>query len=280
MWKWRNIKVSKRLIASIGCGFLGITLSALYLHHKEVEITGGGRLQRVLVAAVDIDQYTLMEPGLVEVRSVPKRFVEPGALEDPGNLSGMITALAVKRGEQILGTKLVLGGSEGGLSAKIPKGKRAVSVLVADSDAAGGLIRPDDYVDVFVTFDYGDSDHSDKYTYTLFQNVEVLAVNSKAHSVRDPKNFPVVKKQENNIFGDMAPAPESRLSRRDNIVTVALDADESKELILADQAGYVSLALRSPVDGALIGDPKTLQTDSLTGKAGFVRKKYREYKGR
>jgi pilus assembly protein CpaB len=268
--------MKKTLFISIACGILAVIMSALYLHMKELEVAGGGQLQEVLVAVADIKQQTLIEPGLVKIKKVPKIFVQPGALRSWKEGAGRVSLVHIKRGEQILGTKLVMGGAAGGLSSKVPSGKRAVSIAMSESNAAAGLVRPDDYVDVVVTFDYGDQGSPDKYTYTLFQNVNVLAVGSKTHSIRNPKGVVVVEEKSNGLFGSSSNLSQSR--SKDVLITFALNPDKAQQLIFANQAGRITLALRSPTDRANFKDLSPVAVESLTGKAGFVQKNYKEYR--
>lgn len=270
--------MKKTLILSIACGALAIILSALYLHIKEVEVAGGGELREVLVAAVDIKPHTLMEPGLVRIKKIPLAFIQPGVLSDVREVRGRVSIALIQRGEQVVGTKLVTGGPKIGLSFKVPKGKRAVSISVNEADCAGGLIQPDDYVDIIVTFDYGDDDNADKYTYTLFQGTPVLAVGSETYSPRNPEGIAVVEKKSKGMFGS-APSISSA-GGKGKVVTFALDPDDAQKLIFADETGSITLALRSPMDGSIYGEVRPVKIDTLTGKAGFTRKNYREYRGK
>lgn len=269
--------IKRTLIISIACGLMAIILSALYLHLKEIEVAGGGELLEVLVAADDINSNTLIEPGLLRTQKVPRVFIQPGAIRDVRETLGRISIAGIKRGEQLMGTKLVIGGPKSGLSFKVPSGKRAVSIPVDDAKSAGGLLQPDDHVDVIVTFDYGEKDKADKYTYTLFQNVEVLAVGSSVHSMRKPEGIAIIEKESKDMFGSVASIGGVKSST--SVVTLALDPDEAQRLIFANDTGTVTLALRSPMDRLIDDDTEPVKVDTLTGRSGFTRKSYKEYRG-
>jgi len=168
-----NMKLNKNLSISIACAFLALVVSYAYLSLKEREVSGGSESQAVLVAVTDIKPYTLMEPGLARYKKIPATYVQPGAVFDIRGLDGRVNTSIIRKGEQILENKLVVAGSESGLSFKIPDGKRAVSIEVSGANGVGGLVKPDDHVDILITFDYGDSERADMTTSTLFQDVEV-----------------------------------------------------------------------------------------------------------
>lgn len=268
----------KTLLISIASGLLAVILSAVYLHLKEIEVAGGGELRDILVAVVDIKTQTLLEPGMVAVKKIPRAFVQPDALTVNDSIDGRVSIANIKKSEQIIGTKLVMGGAESGVSFKLPKGMRAVSIAVSDSNSAGGLIQPDDRVDIIVTFNYGDGGREDKYTYTLFQNIPVLAVGNKIHSIRNPEGIAVVEKKSNEFFGSLPGISTNHA--REKVLTLALEPIEAQRLIYADSAGEISVTLRSPTDRAISNNIIPVKLDSLTGRAEFTRKDYREYKGR
>lgn len=269
----------KTLLLSIGCGVMAAILAALYLHIKEIEVAGGGELRPVLIAASDINAQTLMEPGIVRIKKVPRAFIQPDVLTDVNEIAGRVTVAKIRRGEQIVGTKLVMGGPESGLSFKLPDGKRAVSISVGDADSAGGLIRPDDNVDVVLTVDYGSSDRADKYTYTLFQNVPIIAVDNKTHSLKSPGGVAVVEKKSTEMFGSSLPGI-TRAGGGGKVFTFALDPEDAQKLIFANKTGDITLVLRSPMDRTVNADMEYVKVETITGKTGFTHKNYKEYRGR
>lgn len=273
-----NVNLKKSLMTSAALGLAAFLFSSVYIHFKVKSVTGGGSLKEVVVAASDIGPHTMMEPGLAAVKKVPKVFIQPGAAMDLRDILGRVSVAPIKKGEQILTTKLVSAGGDSGLSPKIANGRRAVGIAVREESGVAGLIRPDDRVDVIVTFDYGDGEGSDKYTYTLFQDVEVLAVDSDIYSIRNPDGVVVVEKKSREMFASL---PVSGTSRGDEIVvTLALMPDDVQKFIFAREAGIVTLSLRSPSDRAFFEGLTPVKVETLTGKMGFLKKGYREYRGR
>lgn len=271
------MKISKTTLISVMCGSSAVIIAIVYLKVREAAVSGGSEPVSVLSAATDIAEGTLMERGLVLSRKVPRAFVQPGAITALKDIQGKVSAAKIWRGEQILGTKLVASGSDSGLAPKVVRGYRAVSIELRKDQCAGGLIRPDDRVDVFATFDFGDGDRQDKYTYLLFQDVRVAAVDSEIHSFRDPTSA-MVEKKTKDIFS--AAAPVSAVSSGGKVVTLLLGVDEAPKFIFARQSGEITLALRSPSDRAIYMDAAPVKIETLTGKSGYVNKNFREYRGR
>ena len=265
-----------KTIISVALGVSAIITAAFYLSLRSGEIVRGDEVRSVLVAVADIKPHTLMEPGLVKGKKVPRRFIQPGAIFDKKAIQGRVTTSPIKKGEQIVETKLVSAGSKVGLSYKISRGKRAVSLKVSDADAVGGLIRPDDRVDVVVTIGSGRDEGADKYSYTLFQDVEVLSVGNDLYSVRNPEGVIISKKKKRDFFGGAPGIGRSETGAK--IVTFALNPDDAQRFVFAEKVGEVSLLLRSPLDRSVLESVKTSNIDSITGER--MRRDYNEYRGR
>ena len=98
----------------------------------------------------------------------------------PDALAGMVGA--VVRGKMIAGEPIrddKLGPvSNGLLSSMLPAGKRAVAVRITAEKTAGGLILPNDRVDVLHTLESADKPEGQKdyATRTILTNIVVLAV--------------------------------------------------------------------------------------------------------
>lgn len=268
----------KPLIIAACCGVLALALSLVYFHVKENRIAAGERFVEVLAVNRDLPPQTFLDPDMFEVKKVPVKYVQPGAITDPREVEGKVTIASLLKGEYLLGSKLVAGGASGGLSSKIPEGKRAVSIEMEDYESAGGMIRPDDYVDVLVTFDYGDQDQSDKYTYPLFQNVSVLAVDASVYSLKYPSGTAIIRDDGKEMFSSLAKRPEIGSGKK--VVTLALSPEDAEKIVYASEAGKISLLLRAPTDRTLIENPRPVNIEALTEKAGLIRNNFKEYRGR
>lgn len=81
-------------------------------------------------------------------------------------------------GEPLAETKLVRPGEGGFAAALITPGMRAVAVPVKEESAAGGLIQPNDRVDILWTQRASDSRTARPVTRSILKGVKVLAIGS------------------------------------------------------------------------------------------------------
>lgn len=266
---------NKITIISALSGILAALLAGLYIQMKETEILRGAEIKKVMVAAADIHPQTLIEPGLLKIAEIPKMFVQPGAVTDYREAKGRVTTAEIKIGEQLLKTKLVSAGAKTGISQKVTTGMRGVSIELEKSRCAGGLVRPDDYVDVVVTME--PSRQSEKYTYILFQNIEVLAVDSEATSFRDPSGAVHIEKEEEGLLNRLSGA--SYADNKSKIITLALKPEDARRMIFAKEAGKINLIVRSETDSAITDVHGTVSLKDMAGGAGMNSRDYKEYRG-
>ena len=89
----------------------------------------------------------------VEVRPIPRAFIQPGALRDVKEAEGQLAVAPIAPGEQVLANKLTAGGVA--LALAVPPGKRAIAIALDAAGGVAGLLKPGDLVDVLVTADEG-----------------------------------------------------------------------------------------------------------------------------
>lgn len=112
------------------------------------------------------------------------------------------------------------------LTNKTPPGKRAVTVMIDSLNAVGGLLNAGDFVDVIAHLNMPDDmDKKKTVTAMLFQDLEVLAINT---NLDDP-----------GAYDDQQNATALK-------VTFAVDPQESGLLAFANKNGRLELALRGP----------------------------------
>jgi pilus assembly protein CpaB len=116
-------------------------------------------------------------------------------------------------------------GTQGGLSAVIATGKRAMTVRVNDVVGVAGFALPGNYVDVMVNAqqDKGRGEDALQISKTVLEKVLVLAVAQEAN--RDDTKPKVV-----------------------SAVTLELSLEDSEKLDLARSVGTLSLVLRNQMD--------------------------------
>lgn len=125
-------------------------------------------------------------------------------------------------GEAINPGKFIKKGSGGVMAALLTSGMRAVSTKIKEETAAGGFILPDDHVDVILSRRLRGEGRSDRYvSNTILTNVRVLAI------------------------GQTIDPPKGKKTSIGRTATLELTPGQAEILMLANQMGDVSLALRS-----------------------------------
>jgi len=269
----------KGIVIPLVLAVLAVLITYQWLKQKERQLLLRGQPVPVLVAVKDIPRMTKIDKGLVAVRRVPRQFLQPGALTSIKEALGQVTISPILKGEQILGTKLVAPGVETGLAIKVPKGMRAVTVATDAVSGVAGLIKPGNYVDVLGTFEFGDGKKSDQKSFTIFQNVLVLAVNQ---SVGPESEVARARTMAERVKGGGGGVTAFLRRPRASTVTLALTPAQAQALVLAQNTGRLTLTLRSLFEGR--GQqplaPSTLNSVlGIQEKVMFVPRPWHEIRG-
>jgi pilus assembly protein CpaB len=190
---------------------------------------------KIVVAAVDIELGGKITPQMLTSVDWPSGSVPAGAFKDVKDLQDRVIKVGIMRGEAIVERKLAPPGSQGGLSAVIAEGKRAMTVRVNDVVGVAGFALPGNYVDVMVNAqqDKARGEEGRQISKTVLEHVLVLAVAQEAG--RDDTKPRVV-----------------------SAVTLELSLDDAEKLDLARSVGTLSLVLRNQVD------KQTVATQGIT----------------
>jgi pilus assembly protein CpaB len=229
------MKGKPAIIISILFGVLGFVFVHLYLRSRETELLQIADERTVVVAVSDILPGTAIEENMVIETEVPLKFVQPSAFTSVREAVGQIAAIPIQKDSQVLGTAMTSVGRS--LSTKIPRGMRAVSLAVTDVTGVSSLVAANNYVDVLATVKLGSglgSSNQRTFVTTLFQNVMVLAVGSDLGEVRTTA-------PNQDAMAALAQQEKERFST----VTLALTPQQAQDLVLAQDIGDVTLALRS-----------------------------------
>ena len=190
---------------------------------------------KIVVAAVDIELGGKITPQMLTTVDWPSGSVPAGAFKEVKDLQDRVIKVGIMRGEAIVERKLAPPGSQGGLSAVIAEGKRAMTVRVNDVVGVAGFALPGNYVDVMVNAqqDKARGEEGRQISKTVLEHVLVLAVAQEAG--RDDTKPRVV-----------------------SAVTLELSLDDAEKLDLARSVGTLSLVLRNQVD------KQTVATQGIT----------------
>ncbi len=196
---------------------------------KEVVI----QATEVLVAKTDIALGQVVTDQHMKFIKWPRNAVQRGFLtsRDRGirsKLAGSIARAPMIAGEVITKQKLIKPGQGGVLAAILSKGMRAIAVPISQKSAVGGLVLPNDHVDVLLTRELkGPNGNSQLISDTLFRNVRVLAIGQEIET-----------KEGRKTTG----------GRNSTTATLELSPRQSEMMALAIKSGTISLALRSVAD--------------------------------
>lgn len=180
---------------------------------------------KVVVAAMDIEIGSKILPQMLTTVDWPSGSVPAGTFRDTKDVQDRVANVGLLRGEAVLERKLAPAGTQGGLSAVIAPGKRAMTVRVNDVVGVAGFALPGNYVDVMVNAqqDKGRAEEGRQISKTVLEHVLVLAVAQEVG--RDDTKPKVV-----------------------NAVTLELSPEDSEKLDLARNVGNLSLVLRNQTD--------------------------------
>ncbi|BEP42590.1 MULTISPECIES: Flp pilus assembly protein CpaB [Variovorax] len=226
----KNIKAIGLILLALLTGLAAAVYAAGWISKQ-----GGIASNKVVVAAVDIELGSRVNPQMLTTIDWPSGSVPNGAFSDIKALDERVVKVGVLRGEAVIEGKLAPVGTQGGLSAVIASGKRAMTVRVNDVVGVAGFALPGNYVDVMVNAqqDKGRGEEALQISKTVLEKVLVLAVAQEAN--RDDTKPKVV-----------------------SAVTLELSLEDSEKLDLARSVGTLSLVLRNQMDKT------TVATDGIT----------------
>ena len=269
----------KPILFAVLAAFFSFFLIFGFLKSKEARFNSLEEPLSVVVAKKDILQGFKMEESFVEIKEIPKRFVQPAALSSLASITAMVSAAPILKGEQILETKLVSMGPLSGLAVRIPQGFRALSIEVDDASGVSGLVHPNNFVDLLATFEMEDSsDTTELSTHTLAEKVLVLAVGDD-FGFTEPIDASVKTPAKKSILGGGI-FSEALHSHSRKTVTLALTPKQVQEVAFAKEAGKLSLSLRAQWAEEPLNLSPTTALDVVGFKGRIGSGKYREYRGR
>jgi Flp pilus assembly protein CpaB len=182
--------------------------AAFFLINQAQQQAGQAGLQRVavVVAVQTIPARKIIEAADVTVREIPLDDTNAqGIASTPDKVIGRVPAVAILQGQMVL-TNLLASSTEGGQFSVLGPADafasdspdwRAISMTVPDDRAVGGLLAPNQTVDVFVTASVnvltnsedglGDNGYyTDKATKLSYQNMLLLAKSGTYYVLKAP----------------------------------------------------------------------------------------------
>jgi pilus assembly protein CpaB len=225
------------LVAGIIAAFLALKLTSAPPATQDASLEAKVDTVQILVATRDVKMGAKVTDDALQWQDWPRtaasgNFILRSQVPDGiRKYAGRLARSTFYAGEPISEAKLV-NTDHGFLSAILDKGKRAVATKVAADTSAGGLIEPDDRVDVIMTAQSGaggaggTAGPPEFLTETILHNVRVLAIDQTLGD----------KNGQKVIVGQTA--------------TLELTPQQAEILTVAQQmSSRLTLALRSVQDG-------------------------------
>jgi len=254
------LKRSNRLVLLVGVflavvAFVGILVLVRQPSNEPTVPTTGF----AVVATVDIPLSGKIELSAVTKKEFPLAAISPGAFADPSQVVGQIVRKAVSTGGQITAETLS-GGQQGSiLDITVPAGLRAIAVQVDQVTGVGTVIKTGDYVDLvagvtgdkFPVITVNPADDSvtavsglnSTSVKVLLQGMQVLG------TLLPPAAQTAATTDTGTDTGTGNPSqPGTALNGQQQIVILAVDAQQAEVIKFAQLDSSITLVLRSPED--------------------------------
>lgn len=237
-----NQNETRTLWISVGAALFAVFLLYSYTEQKSREVMDKyGKKSRVVVANRDINEMETIDESMLELVERPDSFREPTAISDPEAAVGNAALAPIKKGEQILESKIMKPGPVTGLALQVAPSKRAVTLPIDEMRGVSKLINPGDRVDLIAALDLGKGPNQRREVKTFMQDVVVLATGLRVANEL-PRLYERVGKDDylKNLRGDTS----------FSAITVEATPEEAQKLIyiLATSPGSLFVTLRHPSD--------------------------------
>src|SRR5947208_520868 len=134
---------NKKLLQLVISAIMALVFVNIYLKSQEQNVSNRYAMVEVLAASRDIPPHMAITPNYLEIREVPQKFMEPGAIlvKEPDlamkRVVGKVTAVAIPAGAQILQSNInTPSKSVTGVAPLLPPGKRGYLLRLGNTDVA------------------------------------------------------------------------------------------------------------------------------------------------
>ncbi|MCC5782364.1 Flp pilus assembly protein CpaB [Kocuria sp. CCUG 69068] len=238
-----------RVIAAVMAAFLAVVGAVLvsgYVRTADARALEGTETQEVFVVESEVRAEMPVEELAKHLRkqTLPVSALAEDAVNDLAEFEGRVTAVELRPGEQLLGSRLVTLNSlqEPGRVA-VPKELQEVTIQVSADRVVGGQVKAGDFVGVFASFDQGPGDKP--ATELVFHRVLVTSI----------QGAPVAAEAsgEEEATPGAPPVPEGAM-----LVTLAQDAADAEKTVFAAEFGRIWLS-NQPVDAKWNDDGASME---------------------
>ncbi len=255
-----NNNETRTLWISVGAALFAVFLLYSYTQEKSAELQKKfGAKQRVVVAIANINEMETVDETQIDIVEKPVDFIEPSAFTDIESVVGLIALAPIKKGEQLLQTKVIKPGVMTGLALQVSPSKRAIALPVNEMTSVGKMLRPGDRIDILAALDVGKGVNQHREVKTLLQDVVVLSTGIKVVN-----QLPGMLERQGKDAFDVFPIRDDMSF---TTITVEASPEESQDLIyiLSTSPGSLFMTLRHPTDHTKKRMPEST-IESLLGK--------------
>jgi pilus assembly protein CpaB len=217
---WKNL-VS--LLVAIVMGLAALWIGRNIIMNRQGVTASEGNLVEVIVANKDLEPGHLVTEQDLSTQRWPAGSVSKAIFTDEKAVVGRAVLTPVVKGQTMFENLLAERGSEGGLTALVPDGMRAVAVEITEQSGVGGMLVPGCHVDVIATIHQQDSSDMAR---TIVENVKVQAVGQR-----------LVRERVDGTKGEMV-----------KTVTLIVTPKDAEAIELAGNSGKLRLVLRGAND--------------------------------
>lgn len=226
--------MKRRIIAAVvavllaGVGAFGLYS---YVQRADQRALAGQETVEVLVVTKAVPVHTPAEQLTKSVEStlLPRASVAEGVLASLDEVKGLITAVDLQPGEQVLGSRFIDQASlTTPVSAPVPAGLQEVSVQLDTQRVVGGNLKPGDTVGMFLSMEVehpkNEQNPKDSLTHLSFHRVLVTRVQGGLESLPAEEGA--------------APMPEGKSV----MVTFAVTAAQAEKVVWTAEYGTIWLS--------------------------------------
>jgi len=193
-----------------------------YLEQKTTEIEKRNNIELIprIVAAKILKPGSRLQPEDLAVRDFPAGYIsyDSFSLDELSRIIGKVVVSDVRPGEVL--TRLHLSDQEPlELASKLDPGHRAITIPVDQINSISGLLKPNDKIDLYVSFDH----LGKRLTAMLVENITVLAT---GQSLSTPEDLHA-----------------ARNSAAFATVTLSATAEQAVKIVAARQDGKITAVL-------------------------------------
>lgn len=213
----------------------------------------------VVTAKEVIPARTEITADMLQLTRVPASALLGGAFSDSSLVVGRIARIPIYPGEQLVQDKLASSRTDLGLSYIVPEGLRAMGIKVDKVISPGGLVRPGDRVDVVAVVDVeytdivSDKEFTETRSFTVAQNIQVLAVEQDLENQVPPVLDATTSSEEGRATANEgSPVEQPEANPEGTVVTLAFSLQQTQEVLLAAEKGSIRLVVRAPGDDEIV----------------------------